>query len=105
MAYKKIFIKSKGYDVYISPKSKIKGYKNIKVSNNVVIEDLVNLNIEGKLSMLDLDDNVWLGTNVTILDGVKINSGSIVAAGSVVTKDIPKNSIYSGVPAKFISHR
>lgn len=46
--------------------------------------------------------NVWVGINVTILPGVEIGEGSIVAAGSVVTKNVPPNTLVGGVPAKFI---
>lgn len=181
ISYKSIFIKQVGSNVYISPKSKIRGYKQLEIDNNVLIDDLVKVDIEGNDSLFKLNDNtsinrgssiyiknskfiledksfinefctvyalanikigknvmigpkcniiaanhnyqdtdkdmieqgytakgiaieenVWLGANVTILDGVHIKSGSIIAAGSVVTKDIPKNSIYGGVPAKFI---
>lgn len=49
-----------------------------------------------------IGNNVWIGANCTILDGVTIGDDSIVAAGSVVTKSIPAGSIYGGVPAKFI---
>ena len=49
-----------------------------------------------------LGKNVWIGANVTILGGVTIGENAIVAAGAVVTKDIPANSIVAGVPAKFI---
>jgi acetyltransferase-like isoleucine patch superfamily enzyme len=52
-----------------------------------------------------LEDDVWLGANSTILPGVKIGSGSIVAAGSVVTKDVPPNVIVAGVPARIIRDR
>lgn len=45
---------------------------------------------------------VWVGANVTILPGVTIGDSSIIAAGSVVTKDIPESSIAAGVPAKVI---
>jgi maltose O-acetyltransferase len=52
-----------------------------------------------------IEDDVWIGTRVIILPGVRIGKGSIVAAGSVVTKDIPKYSIVGGVPAKTIKTR
>lgn len=47
-------------------------------------------------------DNVFIGSNTTILGGVRIGPNAIVAAGSVVTKDVPENSIVGGVPAKVI---
>jgi acetyltransferase-like isoleucine patch superfamily enzyme len=52
-----------------------------------------------------IGDDVWIGARVCVLAGVKIGRGSIVAMGSVVTKDIPAYSIVGGVPAKLIRHR
>lgn len=49
-----------------------------------------------------LGKNVWIGANATILGGVTIGDNAVVAAGSVVTKDVSKNSIVAGIPAKFI---
>jgi maltose O-acetyltransferase len=49
-----------------------------------------------------IGNDVWLGGNVTILPGVTIGSNVVVAAGAVVTKDIPDNSLSAGVPAKVI---
>jgi len=52
-----------------------------------------------------IDDDVWIGYGVTILSGVHIGQGAVVAAGSVVTKDVEAYSIVGGVPAKFIKSR
>ena len=46
-----------------------------------------------------------MGANVTILDGIKIGHGAIIAAGSVVTRDVPDYAIVGGVPAKIIRFR
>lgn len=52
-----------------------------------------------------IEDDVWLGFGVTVCGPVKIGKGSIVAAGSVVTKDIPPCEIWGGIPAKKIRNR
>lgn len=52
-----------------------------------------------------LKDDVWIGANSIILSGITINQGAIVAAGSVVTKDIPPYAIVGGNPAKIIKYR
>lgn len=52
-----------------------------------------------------IEDDVWIGANVTILKGVTIGRGSVVAAGAVVTKSCPPYSIIGGVPAKVLKMR
>ena len=49
-----------------------------------------------------IGDGVWLGANVTVLKGVQIGNNAVIGAGSVVTKDVPKNAIAVGVPAKVL---
>ncbi|MGL4955492.1 MAG: CatB-related O-acetyltransferase [Cetobacterium sp.] len=50
-------------------------------------------------------DDVWIGTDALILSGVTVNQGAIIAAGSIVTKDVPAYSIVGGNPAKIIKYR
>jgi acetyltransferase-like isoleucine patch superfamily enzyme len=50
-------------------------------------------------------EDVWIGANSVILKGVNIGSGSVIAAGAIVTKSIPSNEIWGGVPAKLIRVR
>jgi acetyltransferase-like isoleucine patch superfamily enzyme len=52
-----------------------------------------------------IGDDVWIGTNSTILPGVTIGSGAIVAAGSVVTSDVAGNTIVAGCPARLLKVR
>lgn len=52
-----------------------------------------------------IEDNVWLGMDVTVLSGVRIGEGVIVQAGSVVVKDLPKYSIAGGHPAIVFGER
>lgn len=52
-----------------------------------------------------VDDEVWIGFRSTILSGVHIGQGAVIAAGSVVTKDVPPYAVVAGVPAKVIKYR
>lgn len=52
-----------------------------------------------------IEQDVWIGSGCSIMAGVKIGQGSVLAAGSVVTKDVPSYAIVAGVPAKVIKYR
>ncbi len=52
-----------------------------------------------------IGDDVWIGANAVILEGVNVADGAIIGAGAVVTKDVPGYSIVAGVPAKMIKKR
>ncbi|MFN2939248.1 CatB-related O-acetyltransferase [Lachnospiraceae bacterium YH-ros2226] len=52
-----------------------------------------------------VDDDVWIGYGATILSGVHIDQGAVIAAGAVVSKDVPPYAIVGGVPAKVIKYR
>jgi maltose O-acetyltransferase len=56
----------------------------------------------GKNKSILIEDNVWLAARVTVLPGVTIGQGSVVAAGAVVTRDVSPYTLVGGVPAKFI---
>ncbi len=80
---------------------------NCLVGHNVVFATLNHgFAPEERQSMLPapivVGRNVWIGSNSTILQGVTIGDNSIIAGGSVVTKDVPANTIVAGVPARFI---
>lgn len=49
-----------------------------------------------------IEDDVWLGASVVVTDGVRIGKGAVVAAGAVVTKDVPPHTVVAGVPARII---
>lgn len=52
-----------------------------------------------------IEDYVWVASRVTILPGITIGRGAVVASGSIVTKDVPAMSIVGGIPAKVIGQR
>lgn len=54
---------------------------------------------------ISIGHDVWIGARVTILDGVKIGNGAVIASGAVVTRDIPPYAIAGGIPAKIIKYR
>jgi acetyltransferase-like isoleucine patch superfamily enzyme len=56
-------------------------------------------------SFIRIEDDCWIGANSTVLAGVTVGKGSIIAAGAVVTKDVPPNTIVGGVPARIIRAR
>ena len=53
---------------------------------------------------IHIGKRVWIGSNATVLPGVTIGDGAVVAAGAVVTKDVPANAVVGGVPAKVIHY-
>lgn len=55
-----------------------------------------------KIGCIDIGDNVFIGSNTTILYDVRIGTNVIIGAGSLVNKDIPDNSVAAGVPARVI---
>lgn len=76
-------------------------------NNLVIIDHDHKIGPEGVTSALVskpiiIEDRVWCGANVTITKGVHIGKGAVVAAGAVVTKDVPKGAVVVGVPAKQI---
>lgn len=54
---------------------------------------------------ITIGDDVWIGARAIILDGVNVGNGAVIAAGAVVTKDIPPYAIVAGIPAKIIRYR
>jgi len=53
----------------------------------------------------EIGNHVWLAANCVILQGVKIGDNAVIAAGAVVTKDVPEGEIWGGIPAKFLKKR
>lgn len=86
--------------------SRVEIGSNCTIARDVVIRDYDAHSIldeKFKISSpITIRDNVWIGNRAIILKGVTIGSGSIVAAGAVVTKDVPDHVIVAGNPAKII---
>ncbi len=106
-----------GKNCVIGPYSIILGQGGVIIGDNVIIAPRVsilpinhNYNDTTKLIKdqgiktkgIVIEDNVWIGHGATILDGVKISKGSVIAAGAVVNKDVPEYSLVTGSPAKVI---
>ena len=91
--------------IVIHSKKRVKIGKKCAISWGVTIMDsnFHSINDEGiKTEDVIIEDDVWIGCNVTILEGVHIPKGSIIAAGSIVTKKLVKKGIYTGNIAKLV---
>lgn len=102
-----------GKNVFINSGCKFQDQGGIFIGNNVLIGHnvvIATINHEQEpknranmiLKSVVIEDDVWIGSNATILQGVKVGKGSIIAAGSVVTKDVEEFSVVVGVPAKCV---
>lgn len=93
----------------ITSATKIEIGDHCMFANNLVIVDHDHVIKDGvvsgelKAEPIVIEDNVWVGANVTILKGVHIGEGAIIAAGAVITKNIPAHSKAMGVPARIYS--
>lgn len=85
--------------------------KNTLIAPNCYIGDMEHafhdrttpIKFQGNItSEVIIEDDVWLGCGVKVMSGVTIGEGSVIAAGAVVTKDVPPYTLWGGVPAKKI---
>ena len=108
-----------GENVIFQPRKLPADPKYIKIGNNVVVasdvefitHDLINYvinnlddnnNAKTHLGCIEICDNVFIGANSIIMPNVRIGPNAIIAAGSIVTKDVPPGSIVGGNPSKII---
>lgn len=100
-----------GSNSYIGDRTEIHSGASVKIGNNVNIAwdcnildrdyHAFNSETEVKKSVV-ISDNVWIGVGAMVLKGVTIGEGAVVAAGSVVTRDVPEKCLVAGNPAKVI---
>ena len=80
--------------------------ENVAIAEDVIIRDSdnhpINNDYKGVSRPIIIGDKVWIGMRATILKGVVIGDGAIIAAGAVVTKDVSPGALVGGVPAKLI---
>ncbi|MEA5575978.1 acyltransferase [Anabaena sp. UHCC 0451] len=99
-----------GSNSYITDSSRIAAQNSITIGKNCAIsfgvtiidDDGHGFGLPPYSAPIVIEDNVWIGCNVTILKGVTIGEGSVVAAGAVVNKSCPPHSLIGGVPAQII---
>ncbi len=104
-----------GKNVFINSGCCFQDQGGIEIGDNVLIGQQVviatlnhDLIPEKRANMLPapvkIGNDVWVGAHATILSGVIIGNGAVIAAGAVVTKDVPPKAIVAGVPAKIIKY-
>ena len=80
--------------------------KDVAIAREVIIRDTDSHDIldghHTKTKPVTIGNHVWIGTRAIIMKGVTIGDGAIIAAGAIVTKDVPANCIAAGIPAKVI---
>lgn len=79
-----------------------------KISTYFMNQNIFTNSIENDIfskGPIIIEEDVWIGSNSVVLSGVKIGRGSIIGAGSIVTKDVPKYSVVAGNPAKILKKR
>ncbi|HEY9047877.1 MAG TPA: DapH/DapD/GlmU-related protein [Ohtaekwangia sp.] len=102
-----------GKNVFINHACSFLDQGGITIEDDVLIGPKVNLITENHpvdptkrkymdLKAVHIKRNAWIGAGATILPGVTVGENSIVAAGAVVNKDVPDNSIVGGIPAKIL---
>lgn len=93
-------------DIKIGDNVMIGPYTIINSGNHVYNNPCALIQDQGHIKKpIEIEDDVWIGSNVSILAGVKIGKGTVIGAGAVVNKSIPEFCVAVGVPAKVIKRR
>ncbi|MBU6342549.1 MAG: sugar O-acetyltransferase [Bacteroidetes bacterium] len=106
---------SLGHHVFINHGCSFLDLGGITIGDDVLIAPMVSISSESHpvepsmrkmlvLKPVVIQNKVWIGARATILPGVTVGANSVVAAGAVVTQDVPSNVVVGGVPAKIIKH-
>lgn len=81
---------------------------NVSISSDTIIltadHDMED-NMVGRVRKVTIEDLVWIGTRAMLMPGVHIGKGAIIAAGSIVTKDVQQGEVVAGIPARVIKVR
>ena len=96
------------YGCRISCKKSITIGKKVAIGDEVVIQDYDGHELTGQKDSslpIIIGNHVWIGQRATILKGVTIGDGAVIACNAVVTKDVPSNCLVAGVPAKVIREK
>ncbi len=91
---------ARGY-IAIGPDVNISSHTRIQTAKHEVQDP----DFTASFGRVDIERRVWIGLGATILGGVRIGEGAVVAAGAVVTKDVPPFSIVAGIPARVVGER
>lgn len=102
-----------GDNSFINSDCKIRCHEQITIGENCAIShdftvmdsNAHELNGNRNTKPVHIGNHVWIGTRVTILCGVTVGDGAVIAAGSLVTKDVPSGSLVGGVPAKVLKEQ
>jgi acetyltransferase-like isoleucine patch superfamily enzyme len=109
-----------GNNAWIGPFCLIYGNGGVRIGNDVLVAGHTALNTVShrvgrrdlpirsqglEMAPLVIEDDVWIGLNAVVLQGVTVGRGAVVAAGAVVTRDVPPYSIVRGVPARVVGER
>lgn len=95
-----------GGEIVVGADALIGPYAVLRASNHVFARADVPIRAQGHApGRIVLEDDVWVGAHAVVLPDVRIGRGAVVAAGAVVTKDVPPGAVVGGVPARELSRR